>query len=99
MKNITEVHELDKDCCSLEERINTNVSPKEQQHTDHDGHDHSHDHAGGWKAYLTAIISLILLLTGLALEHWFKADFFKGWVKIIWYIAAYLPVGLPVLKP
>jgi Cd2+/Zn2+-exporting ATPase len=83
-------------CCSLEEKINA----KSEAHHEGDGHDHSHDHEGGlsWKAYLPALISLILLLSGLAMEHLLEAAFFKGWVKIIWYAVAYVPVGLSVIK-
>lgn len=64
------------------------------EHTENDGHGHSHENSG----YLPAIISLVLLLTGLAFEHLFKLDFFTGWVLVSWYIAAYLPVALPVIK-
>ena len=64
------------------------------EHTKNDGHGHSHENSG----YLPAIISLVLLLTGLAFEHLFKLDFFTGWVLVAWYIAAYLPVALPVIK-
>ncbi len=64
------------------------------EHTENDGHDHSHENSG----YLPAITSLVLLLTGLALEHVFKYEFFDGWVLVTWYIAAYLPVALPVIK-
>ncbi|MFT7451792.1 MAG: Cd2+/Zn2+-exporting ATPase, partial [Patescibacteria group bacterium] len=67
-------------------------------HTDHSDHDHSHDQAAGWQAYLPAVISSILLLSGLALEHFFLAPFFKAPVDIIWYSLAFLPVGWPVLK-
>jgi len=98
-------------CCSLEEKINAKapsvlISRKEKRTADdghdhsHDGHDHDHDHNHdhGGNPYVLAGISFVLLMTGLALEHWFKADFFQGWIKIAWYIAAYLPVGFPVLR-
>ena len=39
-----------------------------------------------------------LLLSGLALEHLLEAPFFKGWVKVLWYTIAYIPVGFPVIK-
>ena len=110
MKNEKHIHTYDESgkitCCSLEEKIDANTPPliakeKEHHHED-DGHDHSHDHshdgATGWKAYLPALISLVLLLSGLAAEHLLEAPFFKGWIKIVWYTIAYLPVGLPVLK-
>ena len=78
------------------------IAKEKEHHHEDDGHDHSHDHshdgATGWKAYLPALISLVLLLSGLATEHLLEAPFFKGWIKIVWYTIAYLPVGLPVLK-
>ena len=110
MKNENHIHSYDKNgkitCCSLEEKIDKKTPPllvreKEEHHAE-DGHDHSHGHShdgpSGWKAYLPALISLVLLLSGLAAEHLLAAPFFKGWVKIVWYTLAYLPVGLPVLK-
>ena len=93
-------------CCSLEEKIDAKTPPpiaKEKDlHHKGDGHDHSHDHSHegglGWKAYLPALISLVLLLSGLAIEHLLEASFFKSWIKIIWYSLAYIPVGFPVIK-
>lgn len=110
MKEKTHIHTYDENgnitCCSLEEKIDRKTPPpiaKEKDlHHEGDGHDHSHDHSHegglGWKAYLPALISLVLLLSGLAAEHLLNLDFFTGWVKIIWYSLAYLPVGLPVIK-
>ena len=110
MKNDNHIHTYDKDgkitCCSLEEKIDAKtpplIVPRKEEHHEGDGHDHSHDHSHdgemGWRAYLPALISLVLLLSGLAIEHLLEAPFFNGWIKIVWYTAAYLPVGLPVLK-
>ena len=110
MKKDNHIHTYDESgkitCCSLEEKIDTNtpppIVPKKEEHLEGDGHDHSHDHSHdgemGWKAYLPALISLILLLSGLAIEHLLEASFFQGWVKVVWYTLAYLPVGLPVMK-
>lgn len=110
MKNTTQHHQHTYDengkitCCSLEEKIDAKtpppIVPKKEAHSEGDGHNHSHNHDGemGWKDYFPAIISLVLLLSGLAIEHLLEAPFFDGWVKIIWYTAAYLPVGLPVMK-
>ena len=110
MKKDNHIHTYDENgkmtCCSLEEKIDAKtppqIVPKKEAHHADDGHDHSHDHshegASGWKAYLPALISLVLLLSGLAIEHLLEAPFFKGWIKIIWYTIAYLPVGLPVMK-
>lgn len=111
-KHITHPHppKYDKDgnliCCTLEEKIDGKtpppIAPRAEEHHADDGHDHSHDHSHGeglgWKAYVPALISLVILLTGLAIEHLLEASFFTGWVKIVWYTLAYIPVGLPVIK-
>lgn len=51
-----------------------------------------------FRVYYPAFFSLVLLLTGLALEHWLQSDAFNGYKRFLWYLTAYLPVGLPVLK-
>lgn len=68
------------------------------EHTDGDGHDHSADGKSAFQMFLPAVISFGILMTGLAMDHWLPQSWFKGWVRIAWYAAAYLPVGLPVLK-
>ena len=108
MKKDTHIHTYDENgkitCCFLEEKIDAKTPPPivKEEHHEGDGHDHSHDHshdgALGWKAYLPALISLVILLSGLALEHLLEAPFFKGWAKVLWYTIAYIPVGLPVIK-
>ena len=68
----------------------------EPEHTSNDGHNHE----GGaldFKTYIPAIFSFILLVVGICLDY-FEISFFTGWIRIAWYIIAYLPVGLPVLK-
>ncbi len=65
-------------------------------------HDHDHDHFGDSnnviEMFMPAIISLVLLLAGIAMDHWFPQTWFTGWIRIIWYVVAYVPVGFPVLK-
>ena len=64
-------------------------------------HGHNHDHADNTsniKSYLPAIFSFIILLIGISLDYFEIFSFFKGWIRIIWYIAAYFPVGFPVIK-
>lgn len=55
-----------------------------------------------WRTYAPVITSLVLLLGGIALDHFAKADssfpWFKDPIRFIWYVIAYLPVGWPVLK-
>ena len=86
-------------CCSLEEKIDRK-SPPSLAHSD-DDHNHSNDHSHGnesnWKVYLPAIVSFILLISGITLDY-FDIAFFKAWIRILWFGVAYIPVGLPVLK-
>ncbi|MDX1909331.1 MAG: heavy metal translocating P-type ATPase [Bacteroidia bacterium] len=100
-------HIYDKDgkqlCCTLEEKIYTNANAQnllKEQHSDDDGHDHDHEHGEGaaWKQYLPAIVSLTMLLLGIALDHYIPQSFFNGWLRVAFYVVAYLPVGFPVMK-
>jgi Zn2+/Cd2+-exporting ATPase len=50
---------------------------------------------GKFGTYFPATVSLVLLLAGIALD---SSPWFAGWVGVLWYIAAYLPVGFPVVK-
>jgi len=107
MKNKNHTHIYDKNgkqiCCSLEEKIDRNTPPPllKNKHSEDDGHNHSHDHShknkSNWKVYLPAIVSFVLLITGIALDY-FDIAFFKGWIRILWFGVAYIPVGLPVVK-
>ncbi|CAD0223005.1 cadmium-translocating P-type ATPase [Chryseobacterium sp. D764] len=67
---------------------------------DHDGHDHSHDSADQtvFQMFLPAIISFAILLLGIAFDNYIKPLWFTGWVRLVWFLAAYIPVGFPVLK-
>ena len=89
-------------CCSEEEKIDRKISSDNSainlEHGDHDGHDHSNMEGGLFKIFLPSIISLLLLLVALYFDHFLKPDWFTDWIRIGWYVIAYLPVGLPVLK-
>ncbi len=78
-------------CCSLEEKIN-----KEAE--DHAGHDHSSGDESILHMFLPSIISFGLLLTAIAFDAFFTPSWFSGWIRIVWYVAAYIPVGFPVIK-
>lgn len=98
MKNETHKHATNgADCCSVAAKKN---NPKKQTHDhDHDhGHDHNHDEAAGWKMFLPAILSFVLLMIAIGIDNYFPIAVFTGWVRIGWYVLAYLPVGWPVLK-
>lgn len=50
-----------------------------------------------WKTYIPITITVVIFLCGIVLDY-FKTDFFKGNMRILWYIVAYLPVALPSFK-
>jgi len=107
MADTKHVHQYDSNgkqiCCSLEEKIDAKTPPPllNTAHSIDDGHDHSHDHSQGshsaWKEYLPAIISFVLLISGIAMDY-FDITFFNDWVRLVWYGVAYIPVGFPVIK-
>jgi Cd2+/Zn2+-exporting ATPase len=83
-------------CCTLEEKINH----ESEKHSDDDGHNHEHSHESTttFKMFIPAIISFALLLVAIGFDNYFPQKWFTGWIRIGWYIIAYIPVGLPVLK-
>jgi Cd2+/Zn2+-exporting ATPase len=50
-----------------------------------------------WRTYAPAFSSLVLLLGGIALDR-YAGNWFNDPIRLIWYIAAYGPVGWPVLR-
>ena len=83
---------------AIRNKANTAPSHDAHDHAAGDGHDHSYVESSTLKLFLPSIISLSLLLIALYFDHLLKPDWFTSWVRIAWYIVAYLPVGLPVLK-
>ena len=67
-------------------------------HGAHNGHDHINVEDSPWKMFLPSISALLLLLVALYFDHFLNPDWFTNWIRIGWYIVAYLPVGVPVLK-
>lgn len=45
-----------------------------------------------------SIFSVVILLLGIFFDHYLRPTWFEGWVRVGWYIIAYIPVGAPVLK-
>jgi len=66
-------------------------------------HDHSTDHkkdgatTPAWRAYLPAITSFVLLIGGIAIDQLAPQFWQQPWWRLVWYLAAYVPVGWPVL--
>ncbi len=70
----------------------------EEEHSHDDGHNHDHGNSSAFKTYIPAIISFIMLVAGIAIDYFDALPFFEGWVRIVWYTIAYIPVGFPVIK-
>lgn len=73
-------------CCTQEEKIYA--------------HSHSHEHQqdGLLPLFLPAAFSFILLIAGILMDQWLQPQWFSKEARITWYLIAYLPVGVPVLK-
>ena len=84
-------------CCTLEEKINAK-SDIEREHTHDEGQHTQHSSFEKWKEFLPAIISFVLLISGIILDNYVTQTFFQGWFRIAWFVSAYLPVGIPVIK-
>ncbi|MEB2782512.1 heavy metal translocating P-type ATPase [Algoriphagus sp. C2-6-M1] len=85
----------DKDCCAIEEQINPDGQSIEN------GYDPDHSDTKDERMlrfFAPAIFSFVVMLLGLGFDHVFPQDWFQGWLRLSWYLLAYLPVGLPVLK-
>ena len=95
-------------CCTLEEKINKETDidisccavDSKSEHTDDDGHDHDHSQQSEstLRMFVPAILSFALLLIAIVFDNYFPQTWFTDWVRISWYIIAYIPVGFPVVK-
>lgn len=76
------------------------IDPKEHQgeHSHDDGHNHDHGDGSAFKTYIPAMVSFVMLILGITVDYFDAIPAFKGWVRIVWYTIAYLPVGFPVIK-
>ncbi|PQL94937.1 heavy metal translocating P-type ATPase [Apibacter adventoris] len=69
------------------------------------GEDHNYEQDTGieentniLKLFLPAIISFILLIAAIILDYFDVSFFHLKWIKLVWYLIAYFPVGYPVFK-
>ncbi|WP_300672669.1 heavy metal translocating P-type ATPase [Soonwooa sp.] len=96
------------ECCCSDERPKNKPHNHDSHEHGHDhnhehghSHDHDHDHDSDkstFQLFLPAIISFSLLTVGLSLDYLVKPDWFSGWLRLVYYLIAYVPVGLPVIK-
>ncbi|PRD57424.1 heavy metal translocating P-type ATPase [Sphingobacterium gobiense] len=98
-------------CCSQEENTHIKAGVKETLQDDsccstahaskeyrNDGRQPASHNNSIFKMFLPALISTTLLLTGLVMDYGWMQTWFTDGVRTIWYVIAYIPVGLPVLK-
>lgn len=89
---MSHAHDKEDSCCSSKAHHHS--------HSHAGGDEHDHDHGGdpsAFSTYLPAIVTLVMLLIGIAFDNVLKVDAFKI-IRPYWYVLAYLPVGIPVLK-
>lgn len=84
---------MSKACCTTERDEMPN------KHNDGFDHNHSNDHgnSSSFKIYIPAIISLILLISGMLFDH-FDALWFSPNIRLGWYLTAFAPVSIPVFN-
>lgn len=80
-------------CCTQEEKIYTEAGAEELLHS----HSHSDQHSHS-QTYLPALISAALLAAGIIFDRYATPTRFSEYFSMAIYIAAYLPVGFPVMK-
>ena len=114
MTHLHKLEDHDEDgCCSPKKKItskkahaSTGCCSSDDDSVDHSGHehgddnDHDHENSSGTllELFLPSIISFALLVVALVFDHIFPQSWFDGWIRIVWYVVAYIPVGFPVLK-
>jgi len=94
---MSHTHNQEDSCCSSK----AHSKPQHNHsHTHEDGDEHDHDHGGdpsAFNTYLPALVTLSMLLLGIVFDHLFKIEAFEM-IRPYWYVVAYLPVGIPVLR-
>lgn len=88
-------------CCTLEDKIEQNTKNAFANHEHEHPHEHSHGNTEGqstFRLFLPSVISFILLITAILFDNFLTASFWSTWIRPAWYIIAYLPVGIPVLR-
>ncbi|RDK88994.1 MULTISPECIES: heavy metal translocating P-type ATPase [Flavobacteriaceae] len=50
------------------------------------------------REYIPSIFSFVMLIAGITFDYFESFPHFSGWIRIVWYVVAYLPVGFPVIS-
>jgi len=88
------------DSCCNSQSHSSHQHDHEQGHLHNDDHGHDHSHSEdplAFKTYLPALVTFVMLLIGIVFDYLFELQAFQI-IRPYWYIVAYLPVGIPVLK-
>lgn len=87
------------DCCKTKPKT---THDHNEEHNHEHSHNQYHSHENGeqsnFQLFFPVSLSFTLLIVGFIADHWLKLDWFSGYIRLIWYVVAYIPVGLPVLK-
>lgn len=85
-------HKHKKDCCCTEDIVAPTTHAS-------DHHDHSHDGDTSLPGMFRApIVSFVLLVAAICFDNWLPQEWFTGWVRLLWYVIAYVSVGFPVIR-
>ncbi len=105
MHSVADTGNAETDCsggsCTVSAETHSHHTTLTEDSDDEDGSSccqHEHSLPAGIPAYLPPLISFALLLMGLAFSYLFHFSFFDGIIRLLWYVAAYLPVAWPVLR-
>ncbi|WP_060875000.1 heavy metal translocating P-type ATPase [Myroides odoratus] len=90
------IHQDKDSCCNSKLEFNTKPAHNHNDQS-HDDHDHNH---GEMNSKYVIGFSILLFFLGVLFANVLKADWFinNPTLRVLWYLAAYVPVGFPVLK-
>lgn len=86
-------YDIDKPACSC-----SHCQPIAMQQQQEETADAQTSNKENFKAYIPATISFFILILGIIFDFFFNNSFFTGFIRLFWYLAAFLVVGYPVLK-
>ncbi|WP_220485323.1 heavy metal translocating P-type ATPase [Myroides sp. WP-1] len=96
------IHQDKDSCCNSKLEFNNKPPHKHDHNHGNDDHSHDdHDHNHGEMSSKYAIgFSIVMFFLGVLFANILKAEWFinNPTLRVLWYLAAYVPVGLPVLK-
>lgn len=85
-------------CCEIPVHENHDHEGSHSHNHEH-GHLHDNIHSSLINTFLRPAISFVMLIAGVMMSHFEFAPFVDNrWIEFAWYIIAFLPVGIPVIK-